>query len=204
MIKYTSILFIILLAILNGCEPKQEITPSTEIIRLNQLGYYPGSVKQFILVNTEASSFELTNKKGDAVFKGKLTTTGYWEASGENALMGDFSSFNIPGEYDILVDGKLQSHPFEIKEALYDEALKAAIKSYYFQRASMPIEEQYGGIYKRAAGHPDNHCPYHPSTGRTGGYLDSHGGWYDAGDYGKYIGNASLSTGQTCREIFRK
>jgi endoglucanase len=74
--------------------------------------------------------------------------------------------------------------------------MNAAIKSYYFQRASMPIEEEYGGIYKRRAGHPDDNCQYHPSTGRTVATLNSQGGWYDAGDYGKYIVNASLSVGQ--------
>jgi len=111
-------------------------------------------------------------------------------------MTGDFSSLSKEGKFTILVDGSISSFPFKIAEDLYSDALNAAIKSYYFQRASMPITEQYGGIYQRAAGHPDLKCAYHLSTGKTGGTLDSPGGWYDAGDYGKYIGNASLSVGQ--------
>lgn len=59
----------------------------------------------------------------------------------------------------------------------------------------MPIEEKYAGIYHRPTGHTDLALPYHPSTGHTQGRLDSPGGWYDAGDYGKYIVNAGISVG---------
>ena len=110
--------------------------------------------------------------------------------------MGDFSSLNIEGKYTIVVDGKYNSYPFEIKSKVYNEALNAAIKSYYFQRASMAIEQEFGGVYKREAGHPDNNCTFHPSSGHSKGSLNSPGGWYDAGDYGKYIVNATVSTGQ--------
>ena len=60
----------------------------------------------------------------------------------------------------------------------------------------MAIEEQYGGIYQRASGHPDDRCIYHPSSGLNEGILSSPGGWYDAGDYGKYVVNAALTVGQ--------
>jgi endoglucanase len=82
--------------------------------------------------------------------------------------------------------------------------MDASIKSFYFQRASMALEEQYGGVYQRASGHPDDQCLFHPSTGKTEGTLNSPGGWYDAGDYGKYVVNAALSMGQMLNllEIF--
>lgn len=182
--------------IFTSCAPTNEEIKYTEKIRFNQLGYYPGSVKQFLLVDTEASSFKLLNADGKVVFSGELMDNGSWDTSGEKVMLGDFSVFNAPGEYSILVDGKIQSMKFVIKEDLYDEALKAAIKSFYFQRASMSIEEKFGGIYKRAAGHPDDKCVYHPSSGHSDGTLNSPGGWYDAGDYGKYIVNASFSVGQ--------
>ena len=119
-------------------------------------------------------------------------------------MLGDFSELNKPGAYTILIDGKLESHAFEVKRSIYRDALKAAIKSYYYQRASMAIDEKYGGVYHRAAGHPDDACKYHPSSGKESGTLSSPGGWYDAGDYGKYMGNASLSAGQMLQlfEIF--
>ncbi len=173
-----------------------EETSSSDKIRINQLGFYPNSMKQFLVTDTEAGTFQLIRPEGDVAYSGKLTDNGTWEASGENVMLGDFSSCETPGKYYIIVDGKIKSQPFEIKEGLYQEALQAAIKSYYFQRASMPIEETWGGICKRGAGHADEQCVFHPSSGHSEGTLNSPGGWYDAGDYGKYTVNASLSTGQ--------
>ena len=168
----------------------------SEKIRINQLGFYPESVKQFLVVDIEATSFEIINANNTVVFSGKLKDNGTWDKSGEDVLMGDFSKFKESGSFTIIIDNNYQSYPFEIKRDLYGQSLNAAIKSYYFQRASMPIEKKYGGIYERKSGHPDDQCLYHPSSGKTEGTLTSPGGWYDAGDYGKYICNAALSTGQ--------
>lgn len=185
-----------LLILTASCNSGSSKAKISDQIRINQLGYYPTSVKQFTIVDTEASSFKVVDAYQNKVFSGELVDHGTWEASGEKVLMGDFSSFTAPGAYYVVVDDSIASYPFKIKKEMYRGALKAAIKSYYYQRASMTIEEQYGGIYKREAGHPDDQCFYHPSTGRTEGSRNSPGGWYDAGDYGKYIVNASLSTGQ--------
>ncbi len=121
---------------------------------------------------------------------------GGWDASGEEVLRGEFSGLTRAGTFQIKLNTGLTSAPFRIVPGVYQEALDASIKSFYFQRASMGIEEQYGGIYHRASGHPDDRCLYHPSSGRTEGYLSSPGGWYDAGDYGKYVVNAALTVGQ--------
>lgn len=190
-------LFSLLLAILiTSCISEKLQTTLSEAIRINQLGFYPNSVKQFVLVETVGENFKVIDEKNEVVYAGKLNDNGTWEASGERVLLGDFSEFNKTGKYKIVVDNKLISYPFEIKKEIYADPLKAAIKSYYFQRAAMPIEEEFGGVYKRAAGHPDTNCAFHPSSGHSEGSLNSPGGWYDAGDYGKYIVNAALSTGQ--------
>lgn len=194
--KKNFLLVILVGYFLSGCVSEKEEKDGSDQIRINQIGFYPESVKQFVLVETEAKTFTVVDDDGDKVYEGNLSDNGYWIMSGEKVLMGDFSSFNKPGEYSVLIDDSLQSFPFEIKEGLYKDALDAAMKSYYFQRASMPIEEQYGGIYKRAEGHPDDNIQFHPSTGKSGGTLNSPGGWYDAGDYGKYTVNAALSVGQ--------
>lgn len=191
-----TVLAILSIILLVSCKSRQPETTLSEAIRINQIGFYPNSVKQFVVADLEASLFEIKNEKGEVSFSGELQKNGEWEASGEQVLMGDFSSLKADGIYTVVVDGKINSYPFEIKNGLYNEALNAAIKSYYFQRASMPIEEEFGGVYKREAGHSDDNCVYHPSSGRSEGILNSPGGWYDAGDYGKYIVNGALSTGQ--------
>ncbi len=179
-----------------ACETDKSILGTTESIRLNQVGYYPESVKEFILADQKASAFRIVDTLGEVAFEGELVDRGTWETSGERVMSGDFSGLKTPGTYHIEIDSIGASHSFSIKKKLYADALNASIKSYYFQRASMPIEEAYGGIYKRGAGHPDTACIYHPSSKHRKGQLVSPGGWYDAGDYGKYIVNAALSTGQ--------
>lgn len=192
-----NIFWLLLIAIsIGACQPEKESLPGSDSIRLNQLGYYPRSVKQFVLVDTMANSFFIVNKDGKKVFENELADNGFWVMSGEKVLMGDFSTFTKAGIYSIVVDDSLQSFPFEIKDGLYEDALNTAVKSYYFQRASMPIVEQFGGLYARAEGHPDSACQFHPSSGHESGTLNSPGGWYDAGDYGKYTVNAAFSVGQ--------
>lgn len=178
---------------------KTQKTPEisdADSIRINQIGYYPESVKQFVVVDAGAFKFDVVDVKNRVVFSGELRDNGIWEASGEKVWLGDFSKFKKPGNYRVLLNEGTASYQFEIKPAVYGDALNAAIKSYYFQRSSMPVLETFGGKYKRAAGHPDTQAIFHPSSGKTTGTMSSPGGWYDAGDYGKYIVNAALSVGQ--------
>lgn len=194
--KNIFLIFFLSASIFASCTPVNEEISHSEKIRFNQLGYYPNSTKQFVVVDAEVSTFQLIKQDGKVAYKGTLLDKGRWNISGEKVMLGDFSLFKDPGVYAILADGKMKSSMFEIKNGLYTEALKSAIKSFYFQRASMPIEKKYSLVYNREAGHPDDKCVYHPSSGRSEGTLNSPGGWYDAGDYGKYIVNASFSVGQ--------
>ena len=163
-------------------------------IRINQLGFYPAAVKSFVLIDSEAESFYISNRSGQKIFSGELTDRGQWAASAEKVKTGDFSALTEPGDYLLFTGGGGQGVGFRITDDLYRKPSIDALKTYYFQR-SIDIEEKYAPGYARRGGHPDNHCLYHPSTGKTEGVLDSPGGWYDAGDYGKYIVNAAVSVG---------
>ena len=164
-------------------------------IRYNQLGYFPQGVKKAVVVNSTAGSFTLKNLSGTTVFKGNLIPAGYWNKSGEQIKIADFSSFNKPGKYVLFVKDAGQTCSFEIKSNLYHNTFKAALKSYYLMRASVPIEKKYAGIYHRKTGHPDTLCYFHPSTRQLAVSAPSPGGWYDAGDYNKYVVNAGVSVG---------
>lgn len=179
-----------------SCTSEKSEKKSFDFIRMNQLGFYPSAIKQFVLADVEGSDFKVVSREGDVKYEGKLEVQGIWEASGERVFLGDFSELKEEGAYTILVNDTLKSYEFEIKKNVYNDALKASTKSFYFQRASMAIAEVYGGKYQRAAGHPDHACSMHPSSGKTEGTWDASGGWYDAGDYGKYVVNGALSVGQ--------
>ena len=69
-------------------------------------------------------------------------------------------------------------------------ALRLAMRSYYGQRCGCAVD--LGNGYKHAACHPAG--AYHASSGKSGA-MQNHGGWHDAGDYGRYVVNSGISTG---------
>jgi endoglucanase len=169
------------------------------LIHVNQLGYYPQHKKIAIVVGASLDSFSVVDvENNNVVFKGKLTQGGHWDASDENTQIADFSAFNAAGQYKISVGNDLSSHQFSIKPHVHLELSKASIKAYYFNRASMEIDPLYGGKWARPMGHPDNEVEIHSSaesaTRPAGTIVSSPMGWYDAGDYGKYIVNSGITT----------
>jgi endoglucanase len=94
--------------------------------------------------------------------------------------------------------GLADSAPFTIGAGVYRELDAAALRSYYFQGSGIALLPQYAGAWARAAGHPDTEVLVHASaaTGKrpTGTVIGSPKGWYDAGDYNKYIVNSGITT----------
>lgn len=191
--------FIICLAIFTACsstpEPQNPQLKISTDIRVNQLGYLPRTVKRVVVVKTNSENYTLVTEAGKPVFEGRLQDRGIWELSGESVKLADFSDYSIPGSYYLIIDDKGRSSGFRIDKNVYDEVFTAVIKSYYYQRTSLDLEEKYAGKWARPAGHMDQYCKYHPSTGKNNGILSSPKGWYDAGDFNKYIVNAGITTG---------
>jgi len=170
----------------------------SESIHLNQLGYYPTSPKRVIVTTGQVAATEfkvINDKTGETVISESLSVSRYWDSADESARVGDFSSLNDPGTYHVEVNGIGESYSFEIRDNLYREALVAAARSFFYQRASMDLEEKHAGEYARIAGHMNSATPFHPDMGKpSSAVLRTPGGWYDAGDYGKYMVNGGLST----------
>ena len=190
--------YLLFLSILISCHTKRkniEDRQVSEKIRINQIGYELNGPKKFVVTDSEASIFELINETGDVKYKGGLVNRGTWEASSESVKEGDFSEFTEAGNYRIFLEGVGLSYPFIIGNNIYLDAAIDGLKSFYLQRMSMDIDQYYAGVYMRKEGHPDTVCYFHKSTGKSSGFKSSPGGWYDAGDYGKYIVNASVTVG---------
>lgn len=186
----TKIILASLICLLFSCTPA-EVQISD--IRLNQLGFYPDSEKRIMIADRDdIESVFIINQKGEKVLEADLEFSGFYEKSGERIYAVDISQLNQVGSYFVLLPDSTKSHTFEITEDLYTDVLDASIKSYYYQRLSMPLEEKYAGKWHRPSSHPDTLCYFHASTGKSG-TLSSPKGWLDAGDYNKYIVNSSFT-----------
>jgi len=178
--------------------------PASDKIRLNQLGYYPNAKKVVTVVGQDKlSSFSIINlTNGEVALTGNIGTQTKANLSGEMIQQLDFSNLREKGNYQIKLEDGSYSHPFEIGTNLYQEVLPVVTKSYYYQRVGVDITEEYGGQWKRPAGHLDKEVSFHPSTNKTG-TISSPKGWYDAGDFGKYVSNGSFSAGQLLHSLER-
>ena len=168
-------------------------------IAVNQIGYYPNSPKQAIVANMPtATQFSIVSQTGETVFTGQLGAVRQSNNSSIQTRVADFSDFTQTGRFKIVSDG-LQSHVFTISENIHYDVSRAVLKGYYYQRVSMPLEERFAGRWARPAGHPDTRVLVHPSAATpqrpAGTVISSPGGWYDAGDYNKYIVNCGISMG---------
>jgi endoglucanase len=167
-------------------------------IRLNQIGFYPDAPKTAIVLSGTDSVFSIQTIEKKTVFKGYLKRSLKPDFAGNYTLIADFTPYHKPGKYIVSVPGIGSSYPFEIKRSALKEVAAASIKAYYFMRASTPLEEKFAGKWARAEGHPDTAVLVHPSAATeqrpAGTIICSPRGWYDAGDYNKYIVNSGIST----------
>lgn len=189
------------LLLLMLCTLAAKAQPAAENIRLNQLGFYPSAPKVAVIVGEEAREhfFIKTPNGSKTVFTGKLSKPQPAEFSKRITRVADFSAFQQPGTYVLEVPGTGQSYTFEIKPRVHQEVAAAAIKGFYFQRVSTALPEAYAGQWQRPAGHPDTQVQVHPSAASeqrpAGTVIAGPRGWYDAGDYNKYIVNSGITMG---------
>ena len=169
-------------------------------IRLNQIGFYPQGPK--IAVIAQASSQKafsiLDAAKGDTVYRGTLGSPRKNSLSGKNTQIADFSGLQKTGKYQLALADGTRSYPFEIKPLVHRAVAIGALRGFYFQRMSTALPTSFAGSWARATGHPDTKVLVHASAASSqrpvGFEISSPGGWYDAGDYNKYIVNSGITT----------
>jgi endoglucanase len=178
------------------------IISAQEFIRVNQIGYYSESPKTAMLANLNAMNFQIRKvNTEEEVYEGKLQSGRFWNQSNETIQIADFSDFKTPGKY-FLQSGTEKSYPFEIKkDNVFDTLSIWSIKAFYLWRASTGIELPYATFrnvsYARKAGHPDDMVYIHKSVANekrpAETIVSAPKGWYDAGDYNKYVVNSGIT-----------
>jgi len=188
-------------------------------VKVNQLGYLSDGPQRATLVTdaTDPVAWELV-KVGEsaATASGLSTPKGVDESSNENVHVIDFAGDYPDGTYVLSADGDT-SYEFTIGDDLYGGLLTDALNYFYLVRSGIAIDADIvGEDYARPAGHVseaggsdvnqgDYNVGCQPAEESQAVYgepwtcdytLDVVGGWYDAGDHGKYVVNGGISAAQ--------
>lgn len=171
---------------------------SAALLKVNQSGYLNQGQKLAVIPGKSQHTFQLVAlPSGQIVFKGQSSEAQLWAPAGETVSVADFTQVQSNGHYRLEVAG-LTPVELQIAAQPYAQLHDAAIKAYYFNRASQQLDPAYAGVWARPAGHPDDQVQIHASAASasrpTGIVVQSPKGWYDAGDYNKYIVNSGIST----------
>ncbi|MFM9911814.1 MAG: glycoside hydrolase family 9 protein [Chitinophagaceae bacterium] len=183
----------------------------TKHIKIDQFGYLPASRKVAVIADpqtgynaaesfspgTAANQYQVRRWSDDVViFSGTIVAwnTGAVHAqSGDRGWWFDFSSVTTPGSYYIYdLTNNVGSYRFEIGSNVYAALLKQASRMYFYQRVNYAKQPPYvdpkwadgasfGGSNQDFAAR-SRYDKTNPATAR-----DVHGGWFDAGDYNKYV-----------------
>lgn len=169
--------------------------------KVNQLGYLIKSPKVAIIPSNKTLNFKIIEKTtGTPVFSGTTSPPSKWQYSEESVVKADFSDLEQEGHYYLLAEGLKASYDFTISDTVLNSLQTAAIKAFYFNRASIDITEPFGEKWNRPKGHPDDNVIIHSSAASAerpeGTIISSPKGWYDAGDYNKYVVPAGISVWQ--------
>ncbi|MEU7281656.1 glycoside hydrolase family 9 protein [Streptomyces sp. NPDC045431] len=187
-----------------GTQPPPYEPDTGSPVRVNQVGYLPHGPKGGTVVSDAAGPlpWTLTDAGGTVRASGTTTPAGVDPTSRQHVHTFDFSAVTTAGEgYTVTVAGE-RSEPFAIGDGLYSSLVTDALAYFYHNRSGIEIDADIvGAAYARPAGHlnvspnqGDNDVPCQP--GVCDYRLDAAGGWYDAGDHGKYVVNGGISVAQ--------
>lgn len=174
--------------------------PLDERIRTNQLGFQPAQPKHVVIAWPAAAPLptaELVfhivplDTPWQPVLAGSLADLGVDADSGEHVLRGDFSALQTPGHYRVVLPRRGYSAPFRIHPEVYRDVLRLATRFFYLQRSGAAKDDPLTGLRHGAdyaAPAPlravlDARSRVSPTAQRS----DVSGGWWDAGDFGRYV-----------------
>lgn len=198
------------------------LTGKSEIrVWVDQMGYRPATRKLAIIASDKALPEDLhailydaktLAPVWDSESHGKSVTLFHDNKkdaeSAEFVAHIDFTDFRTPGRYFFVLNGAPErSYQFNIASDVYSASATAAWRMFYYQRCDTELPEKFAGPWGHGL---DHHGPNQATAAReykwTGGPwytpvgkevadptpYDVSGGWWDAGDFDKYMGNMSL------------
>lgn len=162
------------------------INPSNGFIgsRINQVGYLPNVEKQIVFNYTPGDYFYVVNEEtNEVIYTGDISNMFLEDDSNEELNKGYFGDVSSEGTYYIRSEFGIFSNEFTISNSVYDELSDDVLYFLYLQRCGSDINDEKYGLAHLAC-HTKESIVFSYTEEE---YLDTTGGWHDAGDYGKYL-----------------
>jgi endoglucanase len=171
---------------------------------LNQAGFYADGPKLAVIATPadEPIDWALVDESGAERARGRTRVFGNDPLSGQHVHLAEFDDFGERGDGYRLVSGCAASHPFRIASLPWAALKHDALRYFYHSRSGVPIEAEYAGgaAWARPAAHAPDVATCRTDVDQHGNRwpgcdyeLDATGGWYDAGDQGKYVVNGGIA-----------
>jgi endoglucanase len=183
--------------------PAQAPAGALTFVAVNQAGYAPDAPKRAVYASeveiSAPPAWTLVDASGATAASGVGTAGMLDNASGLFVSQIDFSSFTTSGLYTLSVDGV--SSPSFAVGGIAPLLARDALRYFYLNRSGIELTPEFAGEWARPAGHlTDDNVGCWAGTDADGiawegcDYrIDGSHGWYDAGDYGKYVVNGGIS-----------
>ncbi len=178
---------------------------------MNQVGYPKDAAKRAYLMasgDEAGATFAVTAAGGATIFSHSIgNDLGSWSTAYPHVYALDFTSVSAAGTYSIVVNGPIDatSPDFRIADGagLYSQALSNSLAFYQAERDG---PDYVPSALRTAPGHLNDRnamtylTPHASASGTFSGDLtalgkriDASGGWWDAGDYLKFVQTSSYT-----------
>lgn len=194
-----------IIALIVSMKASAQLSP---FIQVDQFGYGLYAEKVAVLSNPQVgyNSFLTYSPTSTILLKDSSTNqtvfanliqdwnSGATEASsGDQGWWFDFSAYQVPGTYYVYDSvNNLKSAYFNISINPYSEVLKAAGRMYFYNRCNFAKSAPFADpkwtdamSFKNSL--QDSQCYPIYDTSNSTMLRDYSGGWFDAGDYNKYV-----------------
>ncbi len=197
---------VVLISIVYGFA--QPAAPMSDFIMVDQFGYLENATKTAVISNPQVgfnsgssfapgNTYELRNwNNGSVIYSGQLQI---WNGGATHNQSGDkgwwfnFSSIKAPGQYYVYdPTNNVRSPQFEIGNNVYQNVLKQAGRTFFYNRCNSPKQLPYAEANWTDGAdflndQQDGNCRYVFAKNDASTEKDLTGGWWDAGDFNKYV-----------------
>jgi len=201
---------LVVVASLLTAEPARAVT-ATAFVRVNQVGYPAASAKRAFLMSSDVetgATFAVKDAVGAVVFSAAAgADQGSWSMAYPHVYVLDFTSFTGDGTYSIEVTGPVPatSPSFRIGagSAVYGPALANARSFFENERdgagyvpsalRTAPAHLNDTNAMTYLTPHANSAGHFKGDLSPLGTTIDASGGWWDAGDYLKFVQTSSYT-----------